>query len=149
MGGWLMVLTALARPERIAGLLGISSAPDFTEELIWNGLNAEMREKLHSDGIIHQESDYADEPTPITRALIEDGRRHLVLEEAIGITCPVRLLHGMADTDVPWRLSVTLAEKLAAEDVTVSLIKDAEHRLSRAGDIERILEAVAELSEKA
>ena len=149
MGGGLMVLVALARPERIAGLLGISSAPDFTEELIWNGLEAEMRERLHADGIIHQETDTGEEPTPITRALIEDGRRHLVLDKPIPLTCPVRLLHGMADTDVPWRLSVKLARKLAAADVVVTLIKDAEHRLSRAGDIERILEAVAELSEKA
>ncbi|MCH8092124.1 MAG: alpha/beta hydrolase [Proteobacteria bacterium] len=149
MGGWLMVLVALARPERIGGLLGIASAPDFTEGLIWNGLKAEMREKLHTDGVIHQVTVYGDEPTPITKALIEDGRRHLVLQQPIGLTCPVRLLHGMADTDVPWRLSVTLAEKLAAEDVVVSLIKDAEHRLSRASDIERILGAVAELSEKA
>ncbi len=149
MGGWLMVLTAIARPERVAGLVGISSAPDFTEELIWNGLKVEERQRLHTDGIVHQVTDYGDEPTPITRALIEDGRRHLVLEEPIGLTCPVRLLHGMADTGVPWRLSMTLAEKLAAEDVIVTLIKDAEHRLSRAGDIERILGAVAELSEKA
>lgn len=149
MGGGLMVLVALARPERIAGLLGISSAPDFTEELIWNGLEAEMRERLHADGVIHQVTDYGEEPTPITRALIEDGRRHLVLDKPIGLTCPVRLLHGMADTDVPWRLSVKLARKLAAADVVVTLIKDAEHRLSRAGDIERILEAVAELSDKA
>ncbi|MCH7542545.1 MAG: alpha/beta hydrolase [Proteobacteria bacterium] len=149
MGGWLMVLVALARPERIAGLLGISSAPDFTEELIWHGLKAEMREKLHTDGVIHQVSVYGDEPTPITKALIEDGRRHLVLQQPIGLTCPVRLLHGMADTDVPWRGSVTLAEKLAAEDVVVTLIKDAEHRLSRAGDIERIKGALAELSEMA
>lgn len=148
MGGWLMVLTALARPERIRGLLGISSAPDFTE-LIWNGLEAETRERLHAGGIVHQVTDYADEPTPITKALIEDGRRHLVLEEPIGLTCPARLLHGMADADVPWRLSVSLAEKLTAEDVIVTLIKDAEHRLSRAGDIERIKGALAELSEKA
>ncbi len=149
MGGWLMVLAALARPERIAGLLGISSAPDFTEELIWNGVGAEMRERLHSDGVIHQVTDYGEEPTPITKALIEDGRRHLVLEEPIGLTCPVRLLHGMADAGVPWRLSVTLAEKLVAEDVIVTLIQDAEHRLSRAGDIERIKGAVAELSDRA
>jgi pimeloyl-ACP methyl ester carboxylesterase len=146
MGGWLMVLAALARPERIGGLVGISSAPDFTEALIWNGLEAEERATLRSDGIIHQDADYSDEPYPITRALIEDGRRHLVLDKPIGLSCPVRLLHGMADTDVPWRLSVNLAERLAAEDVVVSLIKDAEHRLSRAGDIERIKDAVAELS---
>ena len=149
MGGWLMVLTALARPERIRGLIGISSAPDFTEELIWNGLDAEMRERLRADGVIHQHTDYADEPTPITMALIEDGRRHLVLGGPIPLTCPVRLLHGMADTDVAWRLSVALAEKLAAADVIVTLIKDAEHRQSRECDIERILAAVAELSEKA
>ncbi len=149
MGGWLTVLTALARPERIAGLIGIASAPDFTEELIWNGLGAEERQRLHADGVIHQPSDYDEESTPITRALIEDGRRHLVLDKPIGLTCPARLLHGMADTDVPWRLSVKLAEKLASEDVTVTLIKDAEHRMSRAGDIERIKGAVAELSDRA
>ncbi len=149
LGGWLMVLTALARPERIRGLIGIASAPDFTEELIWNGLKAEERQRLHTDGVIHQVNDYGEEPTPITRALIEDGRRHLVLQQPIGLTCPVRLLHGMADTDVPWRGSVMLASKLASNDVTVTLIKDAEHRLSRASDIERIFGAVAELSDKA
>ncbi len=149
MGGWLIVLAALARPERIAGLLGIASAPDFTEELIWNGLTAEERQRLHADGVIHQPSDYGEEPTPITRALIEDGRRHLVLQQPIPLTCPVRLLHGMADTDVPWRLSVRLADKLAADDVIVTLIKDAEHRLSRECDIERIEGALAELSDRA
>ena len=149
MGGWLMVLVALARPERIAGLVGISSAPDFTEELIWSGLDAAERDRLQSDGLIHQVTDYGEDPYPITKALIEDGRRHLVLEEPIPLTCPARLLHGMADTGVPWRLSVKLAERLASEDVAVTLVKDAEHRLSRPEDINRILDAVAELSEKA
>ncbi len=146
MGGWIMLLAALARPARIAGLIGIAAAPDFTEDLMWEKMPAETRARLLSAGVIHQPSQYQDAPLEISRALIEDGRRHLVLRGAIDIRCPVRLLHGMADPDVPWQTSVRLAEQLAATDVAVTLIKDGDHRLSREEDLRRMFATVAELS---
>lgn len=135
MGGWIMLLAALARPDRIAGLVGIAAAPDFTETLMWNRLGDAEKDRLLADGRLLADSQYSDEPTIITRALIEEGRRHLLLAAPIGIRCPVRLLHGMADRDVPYQLSLELADRLAAEDVRVSLIKNGDHRLSRDADL--------------
>ncbi len=114
MGGWIMLLAALARPERVAGLLGIAAAPDFTEDLMWTDLDEGMRETLMRDGVVQLPSDYGDEPTTISRALIEDGRDHLLLRDTIAVTCPVRLLQGMADSAVPWRTALTIAAPGAA-----------------------------------
>src|SRR5215510_15992634 len=100
MGGWIMLLAALARHDRIAGLVGIAAAPDFTEDLMWDRMSAAQREALARDGVIHQPSKYAEAQYEIGRALIEDGRRHLLLRGRIDIRCPIRLLHGMADPDV-------------------------------------------------
>ncbi len=146
MGGWIMLLVALARPARIAGLVGIAAAPDFTEDLMWAQMQELTRARLLSEGVILQPSAYRDAPMEITRDLIEDGRRHLLLRGPIGIGCPVRLLHGMADADVPWQTSVRLAERLTSADVTVTLIKDGDHRLSREQDLPRVFDAVEELS---
>jgi pimeloyl-ACP methyl ester carboxylesterase len=148
MGGWIMLLGALARPDRIAGLVGIAAAPDFTEDLMWTAMPPETRARLLADGVIRQPSQYQDAPLEISRALIEDGRRHLVLRAPLAIQRPVRLLHGMADPDVPWQTSVRLAERLTGEDVTVTLIKDGDHRLSRAEDLQRIFAAIEELSHR-
>ena len=145
MGGWLMLLAALARPQRVCGLVGVAAAPDFTEDLFWATFDAGQRKTLMRDGIVHLPSDYGDEPTPITRALIEDGREHLVLRAPIPLACPVRLIHGMADADVPWRTSLTLAEKLASNDVEVTLVKDGGHRLSEPPDLARLCRAVADV----
>jgi pimeloyl-ACP methyl ester carboxylesterase len=145
MGGWIMLLAALARPSRIAGLVGLAPAPDFTEALIWNGLTDEQRDRLMRDGRLEMPSDYSDQPTIITSALIEEGRRHLLLTAPIGIRCPVRLLHGMADPDVPHRLSIELAERLASEDVRVTLIKNGDHRLSRPDDLALLGKTIADL----
>ncbi len=134
MGGWIALLIALARPDRVAGLIGIAAAPDFTETLIWASLDRAARSTLLTDGVIHLDSAYG-EPLPVTRALIEDGRRHVLLGSTIPITCPVRLLHGQRDGDVPWRTALTLAERLASPDVLVTLIKDGDHRLSRPQDL--------------
>ena len=138
MGGWIMLLAALARPERVVGLLGLAAAPDFTEELIRQGLDDGQRAALLEDGVITMPSDYDDTPYPITRTLIEEGRDHLLLGGPIALSCPVRLLQGMADRDVPWRTALTLAEKLAGDDVEVTLIKGGDHRLSEPQDLMRL-----------
>ncbi len=138
MGGWIMLLLALARPERVAGLLGIAPAPDFTEDLMWQGFDAEARATLARDGLLRQPSDYGEEPYTITRALIEEGREHLLLRSPIPLTCPVRLIHGMADKDVPWQTSVRLTETLDSEDVEIQLVKGGGHRLSEPEDLARL-----------
>ena len=145
MGGWIMLLAALARPQRVAGLVGIASAPDFTEELMWGRFDDDVRRRLQDTGVYHRPSEYGDDPYPITMKLIEDGRRHLLLERPIAIHCPVRLLHGMKDEDVPWTTAPRIAEKLLADDVRVLVIKDGDHRLSRDQDILRLCVTVEEL----
>jgi pimeloyl-ACP methyl ester carboxylesterase len=145
MGGWIMLLVALARPERIKGLVGLAPAPDFTETLIWWNLSDDDRARLLTDGKLEQPSDYSQEPTVITRALIEDGRKHLLLNGRIAIDAPVRLLHGLSDRDVPHQISIRLQQRLASQDVVVSLIKDGDHRLSRPQDLARLCGAVEEL----
>jgi pimeloyl-ACP methyl ester carboxylesterase len=145
MGGWIMLLLALARPERMWGLIGLAPAPDFTEELIWRTLSEGERAKLLRDGKLEQPSDYSPDPTVITRALIEDGRKNLLLGSSISIEAPVRLLHGLNDRDVPHEISLRLQEQLAAADVVVSLIKDGDHRLSRPQDLVRLCMTVEEL----
>ena len=134
MGGWLALLTALKRPERIAAIVGVAAAPDFTERLMWDAMTFEERAKIMRDGILRVPSKYG-EPTPITYRLIEDGRTHLLLNNPILLDCKVRLLHGQADPDVPWELALRTAERLTARDVEVILIKDGDHRLSRPRDL--------------
>lgn len=142
MGGWIMLLVALARPERVAGLVGIASAPDFTAELIEPQLTSDQRAALIDDGLCLLPSDYDEAPTPITARLLEDGGQHLLLRGPISIDRPVHLLHGQRDPDVPWQTSLRLAEQLQAEDVAIELIKDGDHRLSRPQDLARITAAV-------
>jgi pimeloyl-ACP methyl ester carboxylesterase len=139
MGGWTMLLTALARPERVCGLIGIAAAPDFTEDIMWNMFDDSQRKTLVEDGAVHIPSDYGDgEPYVISRTLIEDGRNNLLLTGDIAIDCPVRLLQGMKDTDVPWRTALAVADKLTGGDVEVILVKDGDHRLSEPQDLARL-----------
>ena len=147
MGGWIMLNVALARPARVAGLVGIAPAPDFTED-IWNGLGADGQAKLLDEGQIFLPSEYSAAPHPIARALIEDGRQHMRLLGPIPIGCPVRLIHGMSDADVPWRKTLRLAELLAAGDVHATFIKDGDHRLSRDQDLDLLLNTLARLSDR-
>jgi pimeloyl-ACP methyl ester carboxylesterase len=147
LGGWIMLLAALRRPERIAGLLGISAAPDFTEDLISISLSKEQKAILARDGVVPVYSPYDPEPTPVTRLILEEGRNHLVLRDKIPLDCPVRLIHGMNDPDVPWQTSLRLAERLCSSDVEVVLVKAGAHRLSEAHDLDRlcgVLEALLE-----
>ncbi len=144
MGGWIGLNLALLRPARVAGYIGIAAAPDFTETLIWKTMPEPTRAALMAAGVIHVPSEYG-EPLPITRALIEDGRRHLRLGGPIPLLCPVRLLQGQQDPDVPWRTALTVAERLESPDVQVCLIKDGDHRLSRPSDLALLEDVVLRL----
>jgi pimeloyl-ACP methyl ester carboxylesterase len=134
MGGWIALLAAVARAERVAALVGIAAAPDFTQRLMWEAMTPAERATLERDGVLYVSSQYG-EPTPITLGLIRDGANHLVLTGAIPIHCPVRLLHGQADPDVPWELALRIAERVETPDVRVILVKDGDHRLSRLADL--------------
>jgi pimeloyl-ACP methyl ester carboxylesterase len=145
VGGWIMLLTALARPERLRALLGIAAVPDFTEDLLLAQASPAQRRDLARHGFWLQPSAYG--PSyPVTKAFIEDGRRHLLLRAPIAIACPVHLLHGQRDPDVPWQTALRLAERLQSEDVTIELIKAGDHRLSTAADIARITAALERLA---
>lgn len=147
MGAWIMVRVALARPDRVAALVGVAAAPDFTEDLMWDRFDAPTREAVMREGVVRLPSEYDDDPYPITRGLIEDGRRHLLLRGPIAIDRPVRLIHGMADPDVPWRTSLRLSEALTGGDVRLTLVKDGDHRLSRDADVALLRDQIAELAD--
>ena len=150
MGGWLALLLAREMAKRpaasatLAGLVLIAPAPDFTQALMWEGFSPEIRHEIETKGVWLRPSPYG-EPYPITRALIEDGRDHLLLGRAIEVGCPVRILQGAQDPDVPWRHALALAHRLPADDVVLTMIQDGDHRLSRPQDIARIIAAVAEI----
>ena len=145
MGGWIMLLLARAMPARITALVGIAAAPDFTETLLWEGLTPAERAALENDGYVERPSIYGEQPYRFTRALIEDGRAQRLLDKPIAVACPVRLLQGQRDPDVPWPTALAIAEHLASEDVEVTLIKDGDHRLSRPQDLDLLVRTVAAL----
>ncbi|HEX8127322.1 MAG TPA: alpha/beta hydrolase [Allosphingosinicella sp.] len=138
LGGWLMLLAALARPGRVAALVGIASAPDFTD---W-GFDEAQKRTLREAGRVEEPSPYGNSPYVTTRAFWESGEALKLLGGAIPIHCPVRLLHGLDDSDVPWRISIRLVERLESPDVRTILVKDGDHRLSRPGDIALLIETV-------
>jgi len=148
MGGWIMLLLALARPQKVSGLIGIAAAPDFTENLLWERYDANVRAKLEKHGVHYEKNDYGDEPYVITKELIDEGRKHLLLHKNITINCPVRLLHGMRDASVPWMTACKISEKISSEDVRIVLIKDGDHSLSRDEDIHSLQVTLQELLEK-
>jgi pimeloyl-ACP methyl ester carboxylesterase len=152
MGGWLALLLARALRQReqaalasVAGLVLIAPAVDFTEELMWKRFTPEIKRELEDKGVWQRPSEYSPEPYLVTRQLIEEGRHHLLLGGMIETGCPVRILQGVLDADVPWRHAVELVSRLASDDVVLTLVKDGDHRLSRPEDIERLIRAVAEL----
>jgi pimeloyl-ACP methyl ester carboxylesterase len=153
MGGWLALLLAQRLRERqekkepvapIAGMVLIAPAVDFTEELMWKPFPKEVKRQIMDKGAWMRPSEYSEAPYPITKGLIEDGRKHLLLGGLIEIGCPVHILQGVQDPDVPWRHAVELVSHFARDDVVLTLIKDGDHRLSRPEDIERLLAAVKE-----
>jgi pimeloyl-ACP methyl ester carboxylesterase len=155
MGGWMALLlareiakreTSVSQANRatLAGLVLIAPAPDFTEQLMWNQFTPEIQQEIQTRGVWMPPSQYGD-PYPITRALIEEGRNHLLLGSAIEVGCPVRILQGAQDPDVPWQHAFALAHRLPTDDVVLTMIQDGDHRLSRPQDIARIIAAVAEI----
>ncbi len=143
MGGWLALLVALARPGRIAALVGIAAAPDFTD---W-GFTEEDRARLRRDGRIEEPSGDGGAPYLVTLAFWESGQARLLLDAPIPLACPIRLLHGQADETVPWAMAPRLADTLGSADVQVTLVKDGDHRLSRRQDLALLVRTIAALTE--
>ncbi len=156
MGGWMALLLArelkrLADANRpaqasIAGMVLVAPAPDFTEELMWKKMPPEVKREIEEKGSWRRPSPYADQGYLITRNLIEDGRKHLILGGLIETGCPVRILQGVQDEDVPWQHAVELVSRIARDDVVLTLVKDGDHRLSRPEDIARLIDAVSEFT---
>ena len=135
MGGWIALLLAKARPERVAGFIGIAAAPDFTEELIVPTLTPKQREQLAQDGVTFDDNAPEDFRIPLTRLLIEEARDHLVMNAPLSLNAPVHLLQGQKDNSVPWKYALRIAEHIASPHMRLTLIKDADHRLSRPEDL--------------
>jgi len=146
MGGWMALLTALALNPRVAGMVLIAPAPDFTQKLMWPEFSPTQQAEILEQGRTLRPSDYGD-PYPITRDLIEDGKQWTLLDDAIDLTCPIRILQGMQDPDVPWQHAFKLVEALTSDELVFTLIKDGDHRLSRDQDIARLVATCGELAE--
>lgn len=155
MGGWIALLLVRAlkaraiaadpAPASIAGLVLIAPAVDFTEELMWRKFPPDIKRQIEQKGFWERPSEYSDDPYVITRGLIEESRAHLLFNGLIETDCPVRILQGVQDPDVPWQHAADLVSRFARDDVVLTLVKDGDHRLSRSEDIERLLAAIAEL----
>lgn len=145
MGGWIATLLAKQRPERMAAIVFIAPAPDFTEMLMWPSFTAEQQETILAQGKLEQPSDYSDEPEIITRKLIEDGRNNLVMTGSVPIHVPVRVLQGMKDDAVPWTHAVQFVEQIESDDIVLTLVKSGDHRLSEPADLERLRAALEAL----
>ena len=149
MGGWLALLLARALSKQngaapIAGMVLIAPAVDFTEELMWKQFPDATKREVEQKGVWMRPSEYGESPYPITRGLIEEGRKHLLLDGLIETRCPVHILQGVKDPDVPWRHAVELVSRFSRDEVVLTLIKDGDHRLSRPEDINRLITAIEE-----
>jgi len=138
MGGWNMLLTALKRPQRVAALLGIAAAPDFTEDLMKDDLSAEQKAIIEKDGFVETPCDYGDDPYIISKILLEDGAKNLILRKPINLNIPVRLIHGMKDEDVPWQTALRIQQMITSTDIEITFVKNGDHRLSENHDLARL-----------
>ena len=145
MGGWIALLVARARPERIAGVLGIAAAPDFTRRMWREEFGDTERAAVERDGRVTVPSEYSEDGYVITRDLLEEAEQHMLLDGPIPVRCPVRLLHGMRDEAVPWETSLRIAEQLEADDVETILVRGGDHRLSESADLDRLMRTLEEL----
>lgn len=146
MGGWIALLLARQVPQKVAGLVGIAAAPDFTEDDMWGNMTTAQRELLQVDGQISVPSDYSEEPYIITRRLIEDGRDQLVLRAPLNLNFPVRLLHGTEDKDVPMSVPLHIVEHATCDDLNLTLVKGADHRFSRPENLTLITQTIEEIT---
>ncbi|MBX9726257.1 MAG: alpha/beta hydrolase [Rickettsiales bacterium] len=145
MGSWVALNAARERKGTVRGLIGVASAPDFTERLMRARMTPEQRREMDEHGLVWAHSEMTDTDYPITQHFIEEARQHLMLDDVIGLDIPIHLLHGQADVDVPWETSLTLAKQLVGDEVTVTLIKDGDHRLNRPADLELMLGALGRM----
>lgn len=145
MGGWISLLVCRAMPEKVAGLVGIAAAPDFTEDSMWDGFDKEQRAEMADNGYVALPSDYSDEPYIITKKLIEDGRNQLVLRDPLVLPFPTRFLQGTADTDVETSVALRLLDHTSGEDIRLTLVKDADHRFSTPECLSLIQQTIEDL----
>lgn len=149
MGGWISLLVARAMPERIAGLVGIAAAPDFTEDSMWAAFSDEDKAVIAQAGQIDLPSDYSDEPYVITKRLIEDGRENLVLRSPLNLPFPCEFLQGTADEDVDQSVALRLLKHAKGEDIRLTLVKGADHRFSSPAQLRMIKKAIHGVSKRA
>lgn len=148
MGGWLALAAALKRPEKVAGVIGLAAAPDFTEDLMWDTFSEEEKEKLLREGLIQKPSGYEGSYYQITKELIEDGRRQMLLRDVLPLSCPVSLIQGMNDVSVPWQTAVQISEKIPHGDVEMHFLKEADHGLSRPEDLTLLYDVIQRMALK-
>ncbi len=151
MGAWIALrvvqeLNKIGESGRVGGLLLIAPAPDFTKELMEPEFSDDQKNEIEIRGYLEEPSEYSDEPTIITKLLIEDGRKNLVLDTELNVGGPVRILQGMQDPDVPWQHALRVVETLANDDIQVTLVKDGDHRLSRDEDLELLKKTLLQFS---
>ncbi|WNK00055.1 alpha/beta hydrolase [Thalassospiraceae bacterium LMO-JJ14] len=150
MGGWIMLLCALERPDRVAGLVGIAAAPDFTRDLIPPALTPDQLSQMDRQGYCDIPNCYDDqEPYRIRKSLLDEGDNHLLLNREIDLDMPVRLIHGIEDADVPWQTALKIMQQIKSADVEIQFVKAGDHRLSEPQDLDRLTRTVATLLEKA
>jgi esterase/lipase len=142
MGGWIGLLSALARPEKVKGFVGVAPAPDFTEDILWDSLSTEQKQELDSKGEIMLSTNYCNDPFPIKKDFVVEAKQHLLLTKNIQLNIPIHIVHGMADIDVNWRRSVKISELLSSENVNIYYSKIGDHRMSRAQDIKLLEQAL-------
>lgn len=145
MGGWVGLLAALARPEKVCGLIGVAAAPDFTDRLMRARMNDAQRAALEAEGVVWVYSESTHTDYPISQEFLNEARTHLVLDDLIPLEIPIHLFHGQADADVPWETALVLANQIVGRNVNITLIKDGDHRLNREQDLALLTDAVAKM----